>query len=66
MHARQTTDTTKEKRLFSIDELAEYLSIGKTRAAHFGKDAGAQRNIGRRVLYDRKLIDKAIDAIERR
>lgn len=49
------------KRLLSVKELAEYTGLGLTRATEYGKELGAVYRIGRRVLYDRKIIDLAID-----
>lgn len=49
------------KRLLDVKELAAYTGLGLTRAAEYGKALGAVYRIGRRVLYDRKIIDRAID-----
>lgn len=49
------------KRLLDVKELAEYTGLGLTRAAEYGKALGAVYRIGRRVFYDRKIIDLAID-----
>ena len=51
----------EEKRLLDVKELAEYTGLGLTMAREFGKETGAVYRIGRRVLYDRHIIDRAID-----
>ena len=48
-----------EGRLLSTKELMDYLRIGRNNAMIFGAEAGARVQIGRRVLYDRRIIDKA-------
>lgn len=63
MYERKGNNTGITKRMFGIDELADYMSVGKTYAARFGKEAGARRTIGRRVLYDREIIDRALTAL---
>ena len=50
-------------RLLTADELQDYLRIGRNNALAFGINAGAKICIGRRVLYDRVMIDKALDAM---
>ena len=52
-----------EGRLLSTKELMDYLRIGRNNAMIFGAEAGARVQIGRRVLYDRRIIDKALDEI---
>lgn len=50
------------KRLLNIDEACKYIGLGKTFARKYLKEIGAERKIGRkRVLFDRAVIDAAID-----
>ena len=49
------------KRLLDAEGLAAYLSISPKSARRFGEKAGAVIRIGRRCLYDVKLINAAID-----
>lgn len=63
MRAREINNTGNAKRMMSIAELADYISMGRTYAAQFGREAGARRQIGRRVLYDKKIIDAALDSM---
>ena len=48
-------------RLMKVPELCGYLSMGRTSALKFAREAGAERAIGRTKVYDREIIDKAID-----
>lgn len=48
-------------RLLGLQELTAYLSLGETVADRLATEAGAKRKYGKRVLYDRKLIDKYLD-----
>ena len=47
--------------MMGLPELCAYIGMGQTNARKFGVDAGAVRKIGRRTLYDRIVIDKALD-----
>ncbi len=50
----------QEKRMFSITEAGNYIGLGRTKTMEFCKEIGAVVHIGRRVLYDREIIDQAI------
>lgn len=50
------------KRLLDVVELCNYLGIGRNRAKEFARSIGADRHYGRRVVYDRVIIDRAIDS----
>ncbi len=52
-----------EKRLLNKSEFCKYIGMGHTKAEAWAKEIGAVKHIGRRVLYDRVIIDKAIDKI---
>ena len=53
-----------ETRMLDINSLCVYISMGKTRATEFGERCGAKRKIGKRTLYDKKIIDKVLDELE--
>lgn len=53
------------KRLLDVKEVCEYCGIGVCNAREWCKTIGAERRIGRRVLYDRLVIDAEIDKIGR-
>lgn len=50
----------REKRMFNISEAGNYLGLGRTKTMEFCNEIGATVHIGRRVLYDREIIDRAI------
>lgn len=58
---KQETGSTVEARLLSLEDLCTYLGLGRAKAVQFGKKHGANRSFGRRVVYDRKIIDAALD-----
>ena len=49
------------KRLLREPELMEYLGVGRSTARRFGAECGAIVRFGRRIAYDRIIIDAAID-----
>ncbi len=61
MRKRDLSDNLSAKRLLGISELTDYIGVGRCTAAEFGKKCGAVVRIGRRVLYDRTVIDQAIE-----
>lgn len=50
-----------EKRLLNIKEVCAYTGRGQTKARIFMDDIGATRKFGSRVLFDKKIIDEALD-----
>ena len=56
------TNTNIEPRLLSMAELKAYTGLGKTKAREWADSIGATRKIGRRALYDKRVIDAALDA----
>lgn len=61
MNERMRVSGMNEKRLLDANEVCVYLSLGRNRGIEFAKSVGAERKIGRRSLYDKKVIDKALD-----
>ena len=61
MRAREHGVEGTEKRLLDAAEVCTYLSIGRNRGIEFAKSIGAEIKIGRRCLYDKKVIDKTLD-----
>lgn len=57
------TDPFSGKRLLSKSELCNYIGLGHTKAEKWAIEHGVVRHIGRRVLYDRMAVDKAIDEL---
>ena len=62
MYERNRPQAT-EARLMDLETLTAYLSLGRNKAAEFGRECGAEKHIGRRCLYDKKIIDDAIDGL---
>lgn len=54
------TEDFKNKRLLNVNELRFYLGMGVCNAVKWAKGIGAERRIGRRLLFDKWVIDKAI------
>lgn len=50
-----------DKRLLDASEVCYYLGLGRNKGIEFAKSIGAERKIGRRCLYDRKVIDLHFD-----
>lgn len=48
------------RRLLSAIEGRNYLSMGKTTFEKFANEIGAVKRFGRRVLYDKEIIDRAL------
>ena len=58
---KRTTATNIEKRLLDAKETCEYLSLGRNNGLKFAKEIGAERKVGKRCLYDKKVIDHYLD-----
>ncbi|MBQ7536287.1 MAG: polyprenyl synthetase solanesyl diphosphate synthase [Stomatobaculum sp.] len=61
---RLRTDTItdmKKKRLLNTREMQGYIGQGKDLARRFCDEIGATRKFGSRVLFDREVIDRALD-----
>lgn len=57
-----TRETDIEPRLLSMKELTIYTGLGKTKAREWAESIGAVKKIGTRALYDKQVIDAALDA----
>lgn len=53
----------QERRLLDVSETCSYLNLGRSKGIEFAKSVGAERKIGRRCLYDKKVLDAALDAM---
>lgn len=56
---------TMTKRMMNIEELCEYIGMGKTYTSKWTKEHGLARKIGRRTLYDKVLVDELIDGMNK-
>lgn len=50
-----------DPRLLSITELTRYTGLGRTKAREWAEEIGAVRKIGTRALYDKHVIDAALN-----
>ncbi len=64
MNKAQDTLPPTQKRMLSIKEAAGYLGIGITAARAYAEQVGAVWHAGARVLVDRMVLDRALDAKE--
>lgn len=64
MRKRRQNDNLPPARMLSIEDLADYLATGSRTATDIGSKSGARRKIGRRVVYDRVVIDRYLDGLE--
>lgn len=60
-----TADNNIMKRLLDVKEASVYCGISRGMVREWCREIGAERRIGRRVLYDRLAIDSEIDKIGR-
>ena len=61
MRALTKTDATIERRLMSLSEAAAYIGQGATKTREWAESIGAKKKFGSRALYDRRIIDEALD-----
>lgn len=61
MNTRTVKEGFEGKRLLSVNELSVYIGLGRNTARKFAEEIGAVKHYGKRVLFDRVVIDKALD-----
>lgn len=54
-------EATMIKRFADIKEACSYTSLGRNSLVKLAKAAGAERRVGKRVLYDLHRIDEFLD-----
>ena len=59
-----TTNPFEAKRLLDWQEAQVYTGLGRTRCREFCEAIGAVKKIGKRVLFDRKVIDEYLNDSE--
>ena len=62
MNLRIKQNTTAG-RLMDTEELRAYTGLGRNSAMMFGEEIGAKVKVGKRVLWDRKKIDRYLDRL---
>lgn len=60
---KRITRNNEDTRLLSVLELMSYIGVGRNSAIAFGKEHDALIKIGSRTLFDKKIIDKALDQL---
>ena len=53
-----------QPRMLNQKQGEEYTGLGRATFTSFADEIGARRKIGRRVLYDRTVIDRAFDQMQ--
>lgn len=64
MRQRTMSSNVENVRLMSLTETQLYCGLGRNTTRKWCEEIGAVRRIGSRVLYDRVVIDNAINAGE--
>lgn len=52
-----------EPRMLNQKQAEEYTGMGRNTLAEFAGKVGARRKIGKKVLYDKRVIDAALDGM---
>lgn len=63
MRLRAANAITGQSRLMDTEELRAYTSLGRNNAMKLGEEIGAKVQVGKRVLWDRRKIDKYFDGM---
>lgn len=53
----------EKPRLITVKQLMEYTGLSRNTAVRWADKAGARRQFGRRVMYDRITVEKELDAM---
>ena len=52
------------QRMLTEKDAQIYLGLKRAKCREFGEKVNAVKHIGRRVLYDRKILDDALDSLD--
>ena len=61
MKKQNVMGSISDKRMLNIKEVCIYTGMGQTRARQYMDTIGATKPFGRRVLFDKYVIDSALD-----
>lgn len=61
MRRRNKSEIISGKRLLDINDVCSYIGLGQNRAREYMDKIGATRKFGRRVLFDKTIIDAALN-----
>ena len=59
----RVTKENAEKRMLNAEEASTYIGMGISRTRQLMSEVGAKRVLGRRVVYDKVIIDKWLDSM---
>ena len=57
--------TVIKERYASVADLMEYTSTGRNKAMALGEEAGAKIKLGRRAVYDLRIIDAYLEKLRK-
>lgn len=63
MRKRISEGSFDNRRMLSVTEAQEYSGLGRTQLRSLAENSGAVKRCGRRVLIDRIVLDRALDAL---
>lgn len=63
MNLRTNVASIKNKRMLSVAEGCAYTGLGRNTFRKYAEQIGAVQKIGTRVLFDKKVIDAALDRV---
>lgn len=63
MRLRENNSAAVEARMLNTKELQSYIGLGRNNAMKLGEEAGAKVKLGKRVLWDKRKIDKYVDTL---
>ena len=63
MKTRKMGQNRELSRLLDVQDLQNYLSMGRNKAVAFARENGAEKRIGKRLLFDKQVLDRAIDSL---
>lgn len=61
MNKQIVTGNVENKRLLNVKEACEYTGLGQTTTRKLMQEIGAVRRFGKRLLYDKTIIDAYLD-----
>lgn len=61
MRTQNVIGEIDKKRLLNIKEVCSYVGMGRTNVREYMDKIGATRKFGGRVLFDKTVIDAALD-----
>ena len=61
MNAQIVKGLMSDKRLLNADELSVYIGLGRYSARKYAEQVGAVKKFGRRVMFDKTIIDASLN-----